>query len=72
MKVPPSMMNPAGKIAFTPHIERYLPTRGPEGLRFYAPLDPWSVLESCLDEFKISRTYLSQEIKYCLEGLENI
>ena len=29
MKVPPSMMNPAGKIAFTPHIERYFPTRGP-------------------------------------------
>ena len=30
MKVPPSMMKPAGKMAFTPHIERYFPTRGPE------------------------------------------
>ena len=30
MKVPPSMMKPAGNIAFTPHIERYFPTRGPE------------------------------------------
>ena len=30
MKVPPSMMNPAGKMAFTPHIDKYFPTRGPE------------------------------------------
>ena len=29
MKVPPSMMKPAGKIALTPHIDRYFPTRGP-------------------------------------------
>ena len=33
MKVPPSMMNPAGKIAFTPHMERYLPTSGPAKYR---------------------------------------
>ena len=33
MKVPPSMMKPAGKMAFTPHIERYFPTRGPETRR---------------------------------------
>ena len=29
MKVPPSMMKPAGNIAFTPHIDRYFPTNGP-------------------------------------------
>ena len=29
MKVPPSMMKPAGKMALTPQMERYLPTRGP-------------------------------------------
>ena len=31
MKVPPSMMKPAGKMALTPQMDRYLPTRGPEG-----------------------------------------
>ena len=28
--VPPLMMKPAGKMAFTPHMERYFPTRGPD------------------------------------------
>ena len=29
MNVPPSMMNPAGKMALTPQIDKYFPTRGP-------------------------------------------
>ena len=33
MKVPPSMMKPAGNIAFTPHIDRYFPTNGPVNKR---------------------------------------
>ena len=33
MKVPPSMMKPAGNIAFTPHIDRYFPTSGPVNKR---------------------------------------
>ena len=30
IKVPPSITNPAGNIAFTPHTDRYFPTKGPE------------------------------------------
>ena len=32
MNVPPSIMNPAGKMALTPQIDKYFPTRGPEDL----------------------------------------
>ena len=30
MNVPPSIMNPAGKMALTPQIDKYFPTRGPK------------------------------------------
>ena len=55
MKVPPSMMNPAGKMAFTPQIDKYFPTRGPLKWRKLPPGNINTLLDIFLPNMKSER-----------------